>query len=358
MPLEDLRAIVEPAAKGLRYGQSRPTPAEPRIEVSRMSFPRILAATFLAAPFLASVLLLSGCRQPNNLPPPLPLPQPPGKDSFANTVAILLSGSQQLLALRQMGLSSNEIALYDKTTPGDGKLEEADLKEAFDLKSFASEERTRFFTKGPDTNQTLSSDKLPQADQNGDKRITVDEWLLYGHRLWLRQLKIPEVIYQNKIVMLWVRPDMTKTLDMLAPRLFSIADGNKDGSVTGDEVAAVTGVASGKTFEASQQGVATLVDPVIFSRLLQRSQGTFVRKVNEMFLRLDKIQVDGLVSKNELAQGAKDPENEGVPGRIQLQKETAGRLELERAILLAAQNIPDVQKAVIKWTWPETLPEP
>jgi hypothetical protein len=313
----------------------------------------------LLAPLLASVLLLSGCPRFNNLPAPLPLPAPPGKDSFANAVALILNGSQQLLLLRQFGLSPNEIAIYDKTTPGDNKLEEADLKLAFDLKSFDAEERTRFFSKGPDTNQTLSADKLPNADLNNDKRITFDEWLLYVHRFWLRQLNIPDaIVYQNKVVMLWSRPEMSNTLNALAPKLFSGVDLNQDGVVTGDEVAAFTGVPSGKTFEASRQGRADNVDSSVFSFMLQRGQGTFVRKANELFVRLDKPQPDGLVSKTELSNGAADPLNDFVPGNIQLQKETTGRLEFERAILHAAESNPKVQKAVVKWTWPEALPEP
>ncbi|MBC7545548.1 MAG: hypothetical protein H7338_22695 [Candidatus Sericytochromatia bacterium] len=318
-----------------------------------MSFKRLLTA-----PLLASCVLLSACPRFNNVPPPLPPPVPQGKEAFANVISRTLNTPQFLLVLRQMGLSPNDIVTYEKSTSLDGRLDDAELRDALDLNAYNAEEITRFFTKGPDTNQTLSSDKLPLADLNGDKRITRDEWIVYSHLFWLTKLKSPDGTYQSKVVMLWSRPEMSKSLEMLAPRLFSIIDADHDNVLTGDEVAAYTGVASAKTFEASQQGKVDLVDPILFTRMLQRGQGTFVRKANEMFIRLDKPPGDGLVSKNELAQGANDPANDGIPGVIQLQKETAGRLEFEKAILRAADNNPKVQKALVKMTWPELLPDP
>jgi hypothetical protein len=312
---------------------------------------------------LTVAALLSGCPRPPSYIPMNQLAPLPGKESFARLIAanVPTSGSPQQthLLLRQFGLSPNEIPVFEKQGSTDGKLDETELREAFDTKNYIEEERNRFFSKGPDTNQTLPADLLPGADKNGDKRLTPDEWLLEVHQMWQRRLNpnSPDAHFQRKVVILWKRPDLPLTLENLAPRLFQQIDNNVDRVVTDEEVAAYAGISNEKTFLASQQGKPDLIDPQGFARLLQRSQATLVRNISDYFLKLDKLQVDGMVSKNELA-AAVTAEPQGVAAFIQLPKETAGRLEFEKAVLKAAIDRPIVQKHVVKWAWPESIPEP
>jgi hypothetical protein len=318
---------------------------------------------FLLLPFLAA-LLLSGCPRPLPYIPINQLPPLPGKESFARFVAAHVppSGSTQQtqLLLRQFGMSPNEISVFEKQGSTDGRLDETELREAFDTGSYIDEERNHFWTKSPDTNGTLPADAMAGADQNGDKRITSDEWLLQSHRIWLQRLQslsAPDPNYQRKAVILWKRPELALALDNLAPRLFNQIDNNVDRVVSDEELAAYAGINNERTFAATRQGRPDIIDPQGFARLMARSQATLVRNLNEYFLKLDKLQVDGMVSKNELAAAvAGDPQ--GVATFIQLPKETAGRLEFEKAVLKAAVDRPVVQKALVKWAWPESIPEP
>lgn len=313
---------------------------------------------------LAAAALLSACPRPPVYIPTNQLPPLPGKESFAKMAAQYLqtqgSGGQLQLAMRNIGLSPNEVGVFEKQGTTDGKLDEAELRDAFDTSAYVNEERNRFFSKGPDTNQTLPVELLPTADKNGDRRITPDEWQYEVHYQWLLRLQKPgayDPSFLRKVVILWKRPDMTTTLENLAPRLFTNIDNNLDRVVSGDEMMAYSGISNDRTMVASQQGKPDIVDPQGFARLLQRSEATMIRNINEYFIKLDKLQVDGVVSKNELAAAvSSDPQS--VAAFIQLPKETVGRLEFERAILKAAVDRPQVQKQVVKWAWPESIPEP
>jgi hypothetical protein len=313
---------------------------------------------------LVAAILLTGCPRPPNYIPSGKLPALPGKEDFAQKLNVILQGlppgQQTQLALRNLGLSPNEIATFEKQGTTDGKLDLAELREALDTGNYINEERNRFFSKGPDTNQTLPIELLPTADRNGDKRITPDEWLLEQHYIWLRNLARPQQDperNQRKVVMLWKRPDLALALENLAPRLFQQIDNNMDRVVSDEELSAYAGINNEKTFTGSQQGKPDIIDPTGFARLLQHSQATLIRNISEYFLKLDKLQIDGMVSKNELA-AAVSADPQGVAAFIQLPKETTGRLEFEKAILKGAVDRPTVQKALVRWAWPESIPEP
>lgn len=313
---------------------------------------------------LVAAALLTACPRPPAYIPVNQLQPLPGKEAFAKPIAMYLqgtgTGAALQLALRNISLSPNEVGQFEKQGTTDGKLDETELRDAFDTAAYINEERNRFFSKGPDTNQTLPRELLPTADKNGDNRITPDEWLLEVHYQWLQRLRntgSSDPSFLRKVAVLWKRPDLTTTLDNLAQRLFGNIDNNLDRVISGEELAAYSGISNEKTMTASQQGRPDIIDPQGFSRLLQRSEATLIRNINEYFIKLDKLQIDGVVSKNELAAAvASDPQ--GVATFIQLPKETAGRLEFEKAILKAAIDRAPVQKQLVKWAWPESIPEP